>query len=237
MGDYNYRKFSADRYDLDSYGGPRPGDKAPDFALHTVDGHSHKLLDFDGDFLVLETGSITCPLFQSRRKGMETLVKRYPETAFRILYVREAHPGQNRPQHSGEADKTANARALQQDKEGRLILVDTFEGAAHKAYGSYPDAVVIINRNGCVVYASEWNNPAATGRALAALKAGKPAGRAGLFLPARPPAAIRALKGAGKGAAADFLRSLPGLVWSNLVKRNLRVLSGRAPKVQPDTRC
>ena len=238
MSGYNYDKFSADQYDLDNFTAPAPGDKAPDFTLQTVDGTPHRLLDFDGDFLVLETGSITCPLFQSRREGMAKLVQENPDTGFAILYVREAHPGATRPQHASESDKLDNARALKtQDKEGRLILVDTFDGAAHKAYGSYPNSVTIINRNGCVVYTSDWNNPAATAKALATLKAGKPAARQGMFLPAKPPVAIRTLKAAGKGAPLDFLRSLPVLVWHNLIKRNLRILAGKSPTVAPDTRC
>ncbi len=238
MSGYNYDRFSADQYDLDNFVAPKPGDKAPDFTLTTPDGESRRLLDFDGDFLVLEAGSITCPLFQSRRSGMAALVEKYPETAFAILYVREAHPGAERPQHTSDADKHANAAALaREDHEGRLILVDTLDGQAHAAYGHFPNSVVIINRNGCVVYTSDWNNPAATGRALVALKAGKPAARQGMFLPAKPPVAIRTLRHAGKGAGLDFLRSLPVLVWHNLIKRNLRILSGRAPKIAPDTHC
>ncbi|MGE4611548.1 MAG: deiodinase-like protein [Paracoccaceae bacterium] len=137
MTDYNYDKFSASHYALDNFGGPQPRQKAPDFALQTTDRSSHNLLDFEGEFLVLEFGSITCPLFQNRRGVMKALTETYLNASFAILYVREAHPGNSRPQHKDTAGKLANAGALQSgDNEGRHILIDHFEGTAHKAYGS-----------------------------------------------------------------------------------------------------
>ena len=90
---YNYRKFAASEYDISAFTGPAPGSKAPDFELTRPDGSKTRLLDFSGDFLVLETGSFTCPLYQGRRAGMATLAARFPGVTFRLLYVREAHPG------------------------------------------------------------------------------------------------------------------------------------------------
>ena len=238
MADYNYSKFEASDYDLDQFTGPQPGAKVPDIEVTALDGTSKRLLDFEGDFLVLETGSITCPLFQGRRKGMAELVNRHPDTAFAILYVREAHPGVNRPKHETEADKRANAMALKlEDHEGREILLDRLDGVAHMALGQYPNSVFIINRNGCIVFMADWNNPRATGKALKALKAGKPATGAGLFLPPPLPVAVRTLRKAGPGALADFLSGLPRLIWKNLFKRNSRVLFGKTPKIAPDATC
>lgn len=238
MGNYNYTAFSADHYALDNFHGPKPGTKAPDFEMQTVDGGVQNLLDFEGGFLVLELGSITCPLFQSRRPNMEALGTQFPDTSFAILYVREAHPGDARPQHVTQSDKLTNASALKnEDAEGRLILIDDIDGTAHKAYGSFPNAVFIINRNGCVLYVSDWNNPNATGRALKAIQSGNPAGGQGIFLPAVPKIGLKTLKDAGKGAGMDFLRSFPTLVWKNLVKRNLRILLGKTPAISPDMEC
>lgn len=238
MSDYNYDKFTAGHYALDDFQGPAVGRKAQDFTMQTTDGGARQLLDFDGDFLVLEMGSITCPLYQDRRDTMKALTEKHPDTSFEIMYVREAHPGESRPKHGDESGKLANAYALQhEDGEGRLILIDSLNGDAHAAYGSFPNAVFIINRNGCVVYYSDWNNPSATGRALVALKAGKPASGMGMFLPPNPPRALKTLRDAGKGSAFDFFRSLPVLIWKNLIKRNLRLITGRKPKVAPDATC
>ncbi len=57
--EYNYERFSADDYDLDKFDGPTVGEKAPDFTCTTIDNQSKQLLEFEGDFLVLELGSIT----------------------------------------------------------------------------------------------------------------------------------------------------------------------------------
>ena len=238
MADYNYGSFSAGHYELDNFNGPAAGRKAQDFTMQTTDGGQRQLLDFNGDFLVLEIGSITCPLYQSRRGKMKTLTEKHPDTSFAIMYVREAHPGKTRPKHNDADGKLSNARALQvEDGEGRTILIDDLNGHAHVAYGSFPNAVFIINKNHCVVYYSDWNNPNATGRALENLKAGKPASGMGIFLPAIPSVGMATFKNAGEGSGMDFLRSFPNLVWQNLIKRNLRVLFRRPNPISPDMNC
>lgn len=238
MSAYNYSAFSPDDYDFDTETGPGIGEKAPDLTLTTLDGTPHRLLDFPGDFLVLEMGSITCPLFQSRRPGMQGLSRDMPGVTHAVLYVREAHPGDLIPPHRSQSDKLACAAHLRdRDGEGRLILVDDLDGTAHRALGEMPNAVFILNRNGCVVFRSDWNNPAATRRALLALREGRPAEVKSWFRPARPATALRTLRQAGRGSASDFLRGLPFLIWTNMIKRNLRTALGRAPQAGADTTC
>jgi iodothyronine deiodinase-like protein len=235
---YNYEKFSAGEYDLGNFRGPETGTKAPDFELTDVDANPRRLLDFDGQFLVIEMGSITCPLFQSRRTGMARAVSRHPHSSFVVLYIREAHPGAAIGQHADMADKQARARAVRdEDGEGRTILVDGMAGEAHKAYGEYPNAVFIVNRNGCIVYRSDWNDQAATDRALTQLEAGKPATALSLFKPALPPVAIHTLRRSGRGAGLDFIKGLPVLIWNNLLMRNWRLLTGRPEKVSASATC
>jgi len=203
-----------------------------------ADGGTTRLLDFDGDFLVLEMGSLTCPLFQGRRPGMVGLDSRNDNVSFAILYVREAHPGDLISAHATAADKQACARRLIEDEgEQRRVFVDDLEGTVHAAYGSYPNSVFIINSRGCVVYASDWNNPSATGRALEALLDGRPAQVRAYFRPVPPSVSLRVLGAGGKGAMADFLRGLPRLIWANLIRRNLRLLLNRDIGVAPDTGC
>ena len=237
MSDYNYDKFETAAYQLNAFQAPELGTKAPDFMLETLRGDKQNLLDFEGDFLVLELGSVTCPLFQSRRDTMQDLAQTNPDTSFAVLYVREAHPGANCGTHKTIDDKRGNAAALDLDGETRLILIDDLAGTAHAAYGSFPNSCFIINKNGCVLYYSDWNNPYTTGHALLALKAGKPAPRQGMFLPASPPVAFKTFKIAGKGSAPDFFRGLPKLIWANLIRRNLRVLFNRPPRIMPDATC
>lgn len=238
MPEYNYDEFSTGDYDFNNVSGPMVGEKAPDFELKTIDGDIQSLLEFDGEFLVLEMGSITCPLFQSRRPVMETLGHKIDGVSNAILYVREAHPGANIPSHKNFEDKIACASRLKKtDGETRIVFVDGIEGHAHQAFGSMPNAVFIINRNGCVVFRSEWNTPSATRKALLTLKAGQKVHVKSYFRPARPAVALRTLRRAGKGSAADFFKGLPKLIWTNIIKRNLRLLSSRSIAGSSDTVC
>ncbi|MBL4769170.1 MAG: redoxin domain-containing protein [Rhodobacteraceae bacterium] len=225
MSSYNYDKFSTDDYEFDTVVGPKIGDKAPDFELTTNMGEPKRLLDFDTDFLVLEMGSITCPLFQSRRGTMGGLEGEFNQVTCTVLYVREAHPGSEIKSHQTIKDKQSCAlRLKEQDNETRLILVDDFEGDAHKAYGSMPNSVFIINQSRTVVFRAQWNNPSAVRNALKALIAGKNVTAKAYFRPPLPWRAIHTFKQAGKGSAPDFFKGLPFLIWQNIVKRNLRLL-------------
>jgi len=236
--DYNYDRFEPGHYQLDAPECPKTGTKAPDFTAMTVAGKKRRLLDFDGKFLVLETGSITCPLFQTRRNTMAQVVAQNPDVSFAILYTREAHPGQDLPQHKTQADKQACAGALaHEDGENRVILVDELNGAAHQLYGGFPNAVFIINRRGCIVFQADWNNPNATGKALKQLKSGKSASVRSYFMPANPVVGRQTFRRAGQGSAADFFHSLPRLIWKNGIKRNLLTLFGRRIKVSPNVEC
>lgn len=237
MSDYNYSEFKTEAYDLDQFRGPMPGQKAPDFTLHTADWIDQRLLDFDGNFLVLEMGSLTCPLFQGRRDGMAELMARFPNATFRVLYVREAHPGANIPAHKTAEDKFACATSLRNDHEGRQILIDDADGTAHQAYGGYPNSVFILNRQGCVLWFTDWNNPNAVEKALTQLSQGRPASAKALFKPVPPWVALRTLFRGGKGATADFFAGLPTLIWKNLLKRNWRILTGRGNGIAPDSSC
>jgi len=238
MPDYQYTKFTTAAYDLDNFKGPQLGTKIDAFDVTEINGGKVNLLGFEGKFLVLELGSITCPLFQGRRKGMAAMLNDNPDVSFAILYVREAHPGRDIGQHKSLDNKVSNARMLRDDDgEGRRILIDDMTGSVHKAFGGFPNSAFIINRNGCLVYKSDWNNPAATTRALARLKAGKAAGGPGMFLPAPPPLALKILRRAGRDALWDFLKDLPVLIWKNAIKRNLRNLFRRQADVRADHIC
>jgi len=227
MSNYNYDEFSTDDYDLDTQSGPDLGDKAPDFQLATTEGVTKNLLDFAGDFLVLEMGSITCPLYQSRREIMETLDQQ-PNVSSAVLYVREAHPGADIQAHKTMADKIANAVRLKtEDGETRTVFIDDLEGRVHVAYGSKPNAVYIIDKTGIVVFRSDWNNAASTQKALQALVAGDEIHTKSYFHPPRPTAVVRTLGKAGKGAAVDFFRGLPVLIWNNIIKRSIRLFFKR----------
>lgn len=238
MAGYNYTKFNTEDYDFKQFRGPALGHKIPNVTAKTLDGKPQLIADFSGTYLVLEMGSMTCPLYQGRRKIMEPLQQLHPDVTHAVLYVREAHPGDIVSAHLTADDKRACAQRLQsQWGESRQIWVDDLDGTVHQALGGFPNAVFIFNGNGCLVYRSVWNNPRATARALTDLKRGKVPRQEGIFLPPVPAVSIAVLRAGGKGAALDFFRGLPKLIWENLIKRNLRHMFGKRVAVDPRVEC
>lgn len=78
---------------------------------------------------------------------------------FFTVYVREAHPGENFPHHTSFEQKLAHARKLQELESITLpILVDDIEGSAHRAYGLRANMICLIDRDGIIVYKSDWTD-------------------------------------------------------------------------------
>ena len=214
-GDYNYGRFQPAYYDLASFPGPRVGETAPDVAaVRAEDGAPVRLSDFRGRTVVLETGSLTCPMYVKNIPAMRALARAHPDVAFLVLYVREAHPGERVPAHRTTAEKRACAARLPASEgETRRILVDDVVGTAHRAYGGLPDMVYVVGPDGQVRFRGDWTEPAAVEAALA------PDAEPALltrehFEPAKPapPLALRVLWRAGAAAVLDFVVGLPGLL-------------------------
>lgn len=74
-----------------------------------------------------------------------------------FVYTREAHPGEKVPHHDSMEVKLAHARLLR-DEVGirRPILIDTLDGAAHRAYGALPNMTYVITRGGRIGYKADW---------------------------------------------------------------------------------
>jgi hypothetical protein len=76
-----------------------------------------------------------------------------------IVYVREAHPGENFPHHISFEQKLAHAGKLRDLEKVQIpVLVDDLQGTTHKAYGLLPNMVYLIDREGVVVYKSDWTD-------------------------------------------------------------------------------
>ena len=92
---------------------------------------------------------------------METLTSKYADRAVRsvFVYTREAHPGEIMRHHGSMDDKRHHAGALR-DQFGvtRQILLDDFDGTAHKAWGMLPNMAYIIMRGGLIVYRAAWTD-------------------------------------------------------------------------------
>ncbi|RVW00150.1 TlpA family protein disulfide reductase [Rhodococcus xishaensis] len=224
---YNYTRFDPSEYPLhQEFGGPKIGDPAPDFRVTDIDGAEVALSDFRGRFVVLETGCATCPMFGKGITTMNALTYRFPDVAFLVLYIREAHPGENLGPHRCLADKTAAASLLRrEEREGRRILIDTLDGQVHRAYGGMPNIVYVIDPQGTVVFRNMWNDPSAVEEALKEAMAGGDPSR----LQARPrlarPAVIRrVMRRAGRQAVLDMVVASPKIlpIFRRMIRGDLK---------------
>ncbi len=218
--EYNYAHFSLQQYKPERPSGPQVGQPAPDFAAQTLSGERVHLADFKGQIVVLETGSMTCPVYVGKITRMQQLVSRHPEARFLVLYVREAHPGGRIPQHTSLKQKRRCAeRLVSEEGEKRLILVDELDGQAHQAYGLLPDMAYVINAAGLIAYRASWNDPDELDGVLEQLKSKRSltVGESRKFVPS-PQALLRTLRRAGWRAVLDFFVAMPKMVWLHFVK-------------------
>lgn len=92
---------------------------------------------------------------------MNEIADRYADEGFGsiFLYTNEAHPGEHYPHLTSMEQKFEHGRALR-DVYGvtRPILLDSLDGACHRAYGSQPNMTWIFNRAGIPVYKSDWTD-------------------------------------------------------------------------------
>lgn len=220
---YNYTHFNPSAYPLhQEFGGPKIGDPAPDFRVTDIDGAEVALSDFRGRFVVLETGCATCPMFGKGITTMNALAYRFPDVVFLVLYIREAHPGENLGPHRCLADKTAAANLLRrEEREGRRILIDTLDGQVHQAYGGMPNIVYVIDPQGTVVFRNMWNDPSAVEEALKqAMAGGDPSRLQPRPRPPRPAVIRRVLRRAGRQAVLDMVVVSPKIL--PIVRRLIR---------------
>jgi peroxiredoxin len=166
---YNYTSFSKDLLLKDvttskmAAGGPRPGDRAPDFEGRSLDGDLVSLRDFKGEQnVVLTFGSVTCPMTAGAIRGLNDLYDHYKndDVQFLFVYVREAHPGDDLPAHKTLEEKIAGAELLREEEDVEMpILVDDLKGSIHKKYGKWPNATYVIDTSGRVAFRSLWSRP------------------------------------------------------------------------------
>jgi hypothetical protein len=146
---------------------------APPFELPDLEGRHHRLGDWQGQPVVIEFGSYTCPIFCGHSPAMERLAADHPEAVFVVVYTREAHPGERIAAHRSVADKTRAARRLVEEEAiGRLVLVDDLDGTVHRAFGAVWDAVFVVDAAATVVLRRAWNDPGHVAAALDAMRVG-----------------------------------------------------------------
>ncbi len=172
-------------------GGAQVGQSAPAFDLVKLDGPSVQLSSFQGRVLVIEFGSWSCPSFRQRAAGMEQLKRDYgARAAFLVIYTQEAHPrgGWEVQRNRDEGIEVDQPAALEQRRElarkakemlkiSIPVALDTMDNSAATAYGGFPNAAVIISRDGAIAARQNWTDPTTLRRAIESALNARPATR------------------------------------------------------------
>lgn len=84
-----------------------------------------------------------------------------------FLYTNEAHPGETFPHLTSMEQKFRHAQALSEVYGvTRPILVDSLNGACHRAYGSMPNMTWMFNKHGTILYKSDWTDSLSVDNAI-----------------------------------------------------------------------
>jgi Spy/CpxP family protein refolding chaperone len=153
--------------------GPDAGSPVPDVRLIELNGHTFTPSKYKGHVLVLEFGSMSCPVFRQHAQEMETLkTAEGPRAFFMIVYTREAFPAGDKdvqrnkdegisvPQAATLDDR--KAEALEAQRELRITIpmaVDSMDDAVSNAYGTFPNGAIVIGKDGTIATRQQWTNP------------------------------------------------------------------------------
>lgn len=92
---------------------------------------------------------------------LQKLQAKYGGLGFETLFVytRESHPGENFPHHDSHEQKLDHAHKLRALEGVTVpILVDDLNGTVHREYGLLSNMVYLIDREGMIVYKSDWTD-------------------------------------------------------------------------------
>jgi len=172
--EYNYKQFLRSHIARDLASAfdrtPEPGERAPDFTARSLTGDRVQLSDYRGQKnVVLVFGSATCPMTAGSARGLNELFHRYrdEDVEFLLVYVREAHPGDEIPAHDSMAEKVRAAEILREQENVEFsVLVDDLRGSIHRRYGQLPNAAFLVDKSGRVAFRSLWAQAGAVDEAL-----------------------------------------------------------------------
>ena len=138
------------------------GVAAPDFEARTLDGTVVRLSDFHGKrHIVIMTGAVTSPMCAFEVPALNQLHQEFTDlgVSFFLLYTRESHPAEHYPSHSSWEQKLACGRDLRRLEDVRFpILVDSLDGKIHRSYGTWPNALFVIHKDGRLIFRSNMAN-------------------------------------------------------------------------------
>ena len=159
---YRYKRFTTSlllrdlRFGKEAAG---PGDSFPSFELVTTNGDRLVNHDVFNDKPVLVIfGSMTCPMTASAAPSVQELHDEFGDRVqFIMLYVREAHPGENFTQSVTMEEKLKYAQALKTFYDIKwTVAVDNIDGDLHRALDPKPNSAYLVNSEGTIVFRSLW---------------------------------------------------------------------------------
>lgn len=92
---------------------------------------------------------------------LNQLYGRFRDKSFEFftVYVREPHPGENYGPHRSWDQKLKYARdCREQDGIRTTLLIDDLEGTVHRLYGSLPNMIYVVDKNGRIAYKAMWTD-------------------------------------------------------------------------------
>ncbi len=159
------------------------GKPAPDFAARDLEGKTHKLSDFKGKIVVLESYNLDCPFCANHftTGAMQELQAEATSKGVVWLVVNSSNP--KSPSHRTTA---AAKKEWAAQKMKATAWIDDSDGKLGKAYGlKVTPHMIVINASGEVAYNGAIDDAAVTDgdprksrnyvrEAIQALQAGKP---------------------------------------------------------------
>jgi thiol-disulfide isomerase/thioredoxin len=248
---YNYDRFhpyvlGEDVKLIRNTEGPDLGDVAPDFVLKDTNGKDWHLEALRGKPVVLIIGSGTCPLTQGNLPGLQALYDEYGDrSTWLMLYVREAHPGENMPGHQTYEQKRSQAEYFKHMTGTQWpVLVDDLDGSVHKSYKLLPNSTYLIDADGNVSFIGEISHAPTLRDALDHLfeqnmRGIVPEGDDKSLHMLGPTAyGWEAIKRGGKVSMKDVSKRMPPLamnLWlGNKMKSMLDPLASRSSRLDPE---
>jgi Iodothyronine deiodinase len=156
------------------------GSPVPDVKISELNGRAFIPRNYKGHVLVLEFGSLSCPVFRDQVQAMEKLRSAEgPRAFFLLVYTREAFPigdkdvQRNKDQGISVPEaktlderKTEAGQTLQTLQITMPMAVDSMDDAISNAFGTFPNGSVVIGKDGNIAALEHWTNPESLRRAI-----------------------------------------------------------------------
>ena len=152
---------------------PDVGSPVPNVKIAELSGRAFIPANYKGHVLVLEFGSMSCPVFRDHVQEMEKLKSAEgPRAFFLIVYTREAFPAGDKDvqRNDEQAISVPDAKTFQERKTQAQqtqqtlqitmpMAVDSMDDAVTSAFGTFPNGAVVIGKDGNIAALEHWTNP------------------------------------------------------------------------------